>query len=190
MSFRRRMILLAAGAVAAAIVLASVVVYVVTRNELQGQLDASLRAKITPGQQSAVQIQISGSRSQLAKLAKEGKLPLPVAGVFGFSSGAGAPGVQAGGEAVGPPDGSTRFASPVGEGSSKESGTVNAERGAAHTESSAAHTEAGTRTPNRAQHTPHWAQTTPKQAQRTPHRAQTTPKQAQLTQATEPATKP
>ena len=144
MSFRRRMILLAAGAVAAAIVLASVVVYVVTRNELQGQLDASLRAKITPGQQSAVQIQISGSRSQLAKLAKEGKLPLPVAGVFGFSSSAGAPGVQAGGEAVGPPDGSTRFASPVGEGSSKESGTVNAERGAAHTESSAAHTEAGT----------------------------------------------
>ena len=141
MSFRRRMILLAAGAVAAAIVLASVVVYVVTRNELQGQLDASLRAKITPGQQSAVQIQISGSRSQLAKLAKEGKLPLPVAGVFGFGSGAGAPGVQAGGEAVGPPDGSKRFATPMGEGSSKESGTVNAERGAAHTESSAAHTE-------------------------------------------------
>jgi len=34
MSFRRRMVLLAAGAVAAAIVMASAVVYVVTRNEL------------------------------------------------------------------------------------------------------------------------------------------------------------
>ena len=40
MSFRRRMILLAAGAVAAAIVIASIVVYVVTRNELRGQIDA------------------------------------------------------------------------------------------------------------------------------------------------------
>ena len=53
MSFRRRMVLLAAGAVAAAIVIASVVVYVVTRNELRGQLDASLRAKITPGRRSS-----------------------------------------------------------------------------------------------------------------------------------------
>ena len=102
MSFRRRMILLAAGAVAAAVVIASVVVYVVTRNELQGQLDSSLRAKITPGQQSAVQIKISGTRSQLAKLAKEGKLPLPVAGVFGFATGAGASGAQASGAVLAP----------------------------------------------------------------------------------------
>ena len=49
MSFRRRMVLLAAGAVAAAIVIASVVVYVVTGNELRGQIDASLRQKLTPG---------------------------------------------------------------------------------------------------------------------------------------------
>ncbi len=50
MSFRRRMILLAAGAVAAAIVLASAVVYVVTRGELLGQVDSSLRQKLIPGQ--------------------------------------------------------------------------------------------------------------------------------------------
>src|SRR6202043_3358628 len=57
MSFRRRMILLAAGAVAAAVVIASFVVYVVTRNELRGQVDASLRQKLTPGQPQSVQIQ-------------------------------------------------------------------------------------------------------------------------------------
>jgi two-component system, OmpR family, sensor histidine kinase MprB len=56
MSFRRRMILLAAGAVAAAVVIASVVVYVATRDELRGQLDASLRQKLTPGQPQAVQV--------------------------------------------------------------------------------------------------------------------------------------
>ncbi|HWW91503.1 MAG TPA: HAMP domain-containing sensor histidine kinase [Solirubrobacteraceae bacterium] len=56
MSFRRRMILLAAGAVAAAVVIASVVVYVVTRDELRGQVDASLRQKLTPGQPQAVQV--------------------------------------------------------------------------------------------------------------------------------------
>ena len=57
MSFRRRMVLLAAGAVAAAIVIASVVVYVVTRNELRGQIDASLRATVTPGLPQAVRFQ-------------------------------------------------------------------------------------------------------------------------------------
>jgi two-component system sensor histidine kinase MprB len=57
MSFRRRMVLLAAGAVAAAVVLASVIVYVVTRGELRGQVDASLRQKLTPGQPQAVQVQ-------------------------------------------------------------------------------------------------------------------------------------
>ena len=56
MSFRRRMVLLAAGAVAAAVVLASVVVYVVTRNDLLGQTDASLREKLIPGQAQSVQI--------------------------------------------------------------------------------------------------------------------------------------
>ncbi len=60
MSFRRRMVLLAAGAVAAAVVLASVVVYVVTRNELRGQIDASLRQKLTPGQPQSVQVRASG----------------------------------------------------------------------------------------------------------------------------------
>ena len=45
MSFRRRTVLLAAGAVAAAVVIASVVVYFVTRDELRGQIDASLRAE-------------------------------------------------------------------------------------------------------------------------------------------------
>ena len=135
MSFRRRMVLLAAGAVAAAIVIASVVVYVVTRNELQGQLDSSLRAKITPGQQAAVHIQISGTRSQLAKLAKEGKLPVPVAGVFGFATGAGASKGQASGEVLAPANGPQALATTI-QGSSKGSGSV-------HTESSAAHASNG-----------------------------------------------
>ncbi len=77
MSFRRRMILLAAGAVAAAVVIASVVVYVVTGNELRGQIDASLRQKLTPGPQ-AVQIQsFTLSPAAVAKLQREGGLPPP-----------------------------------------------------------------------------------------------------------------
>jgi two-component system sensor histidine kinase MprB len=76
MSFRRRMILLAAGAVAAAVVIASVVVYVVTRNELRGQIDASLHQKLTPGLPQAVQIKAANvSSAGLAKLQREGKLP-------------------------------------------------------------------------------------------------------------------
>ena len=49
MSFRRRMVLLAAGAVAAAVAIASVVVYVVTRDQLRRDVDTSLRQKLTPG---------------------------------------------------------------------------------------------------------------------------------------------
>jgi len=75
MSFRRRMILLAAGAVAAAIVMASVVVYVVTRNELHGQIDASLRATITPGLPQAVRLLALPDPNQLAKVNKGGKQP-------------------------------------------------------------------------------------------------------------------
>jgi two-component system sensor histidine kinase MprB len=56
MSFRRRMVMLAAGAVAAAIVIASTIVYVVTRDELRGEIDSSLRQKLTPGQPQSVQI--------------------------------------------------------------------------------------------------------------------------------------
>ena len=75
MSFRRRMVLLAAGAVAAAIVIASVVVYVVTGNELRGQIDQSLRQKLTPGLAGAVQIRSATiSASALARLRREGKL--------------------------------------------------------------------------------------------------------------------
>ncbi|HVR05910.1 MAG TPA: HAMP domain-containing protein, partial [Solirubrobacteraceae bacterium] len=75
MSFRRRMVLLASVAVAAAVVIASVVVYVVTRNELSAQLDASLRAKITPGRQF-VKIETRHlSQNQLVRLTREGKLP-------------------------------------------------------------------------------------------------------------------
>ncbi len=76
MSFRRRMVLLAAGAVAAAIVIASVVVYVVTGNELRGQIDASLRQKLTPGLPQAVQVKtVNLSAAELAKLKREGMLP-------------------------------------------------------------------------------------------------------------------
>ncbi|HEV3322703.1 MAG TPA: HAMP domain-containing sensor histidine kinase [Solirubrobacteraceae bacterium] len=74
MSFRWRMVLLAAGAVAAAIVIASGVVYVVTGNELRGQIDASLRQKLTPGPQ-AVQIRTTLSSAAVAQLKKEGKWP-------------------------------------------------------------------------------------------------------------------
>jgi signal transduction histidine kinase len=82
MSFRRRMVLLAAVAVAAAIVIASIVVYIVTRNELRGQLDASLRAKITPGRQF-VKIESHLSQHELTRLAREGKLPAVLATVPG-----------------------------------------------------------------------------------------------------------
>jgi two-component system, OmpR family, sensor histidine kinase MprB len=79
------MVLLAAGAVAAAVVIASVVVYIVTRNELRGQLDASLRAKIAPGRQY-VKVETNLKQPQLERLAHEGKLPAllaPVSGALG-----------------------------------------------------------------------------------------------------------
>ena len=85
MSFRRRMVLLAAGAVAAAVVLASVVVYVVTRNELRGQIDTSLRQLITPGLPQSVKIKtVNGGPAELKKLAKEGKLPFAPSTHVGF----------------------------------------------------------------------------------------------------------
>lgn len=68
MSFRRRVVLLAAGAVAAAVVLASVVVYFVTRGELLGQIDYSLR-------QIPQSVQVRGSAPELVRLLNEGKLP-------------------------------------------------------------------------------------------------------------------
>ena len=76
MSFRRRMVLLAAGAVAAAIVIASVVVYVVTRDELRGRIDSSLRATVTPGLPEAVRFQprLLGA-AELAKQKKSAKRP-------------------------------------------------------------------------------------------------------------------
>ena len=86
-SFRRRMVLLAAGAVAAAVVIASVVVYVVTRNELRSQLDASLRSKVTPGRQF-VKIESHLDPKQLVQLTREGKLPpvlAPMASAYDFS---------------------------------------------------------------------------------------------------------
>jgi two-component system sensor histidine kinase MprB len=89
MSFRRRMVLLAAGAVAAAIVIASVVVYAVTGDELRGQIDASLRQKLTPGPQ-AVQIHsIALSPAAVAKLKREGKSPLGGLPRIAFGSGGG-----------------------------------------------------------------------------------------------------
>jgi two-component system sensor histidine kinase MprB len=80
MSFRRRTVLLSAGAVAAAVVLASVVVYVVTRDELRGQVDANLRQKLTPGQPQAVQVETTYiSKSDRARLQRAGiQLPEPL----------------------------------------------------------------------------------------------------------------
>ena len=85
MSFRRRVVLLAAGAVAAAIVIASVVVYAVTGNELNARIDASLRQKLTPGHSQAVQIKtVNVGAAQLAKLIREGKLPPEASGPIGL----------------------------------------------------------------------------------------------------------
>ncbi len=85
MSFRRRMVLLAAGAVATAIVLASVVVYVVTRGELLGQVDSSLREKLIPGQAQSVQIRATDmSPALMKKLEREGKWPPTVFQRVGF----------------------------------------------------------------------------------------------------------
>ncbi len=78
MSFRRRMVLLAAGAVATAVVLASIVVYVVTRNELRGQIDASLRQKLTPGKPQAVRVRVDGLSPQRRKQLERSGFPLPL----------------------------------------------------------------------------------------------------------------
>jgi len=86
MSFRRRIILLSAGAVAASIVIASVVVYFVTRNELRGQVDASLRQKLVPGPQS-VELTRHVSLAELERLQREGKLPARGVSVGGSSGG-------------------------------------------------------------------------------------------------------
>jgi two-component system sensor histidine kinase MprB len=109
LSFRRRVVLLAAGAVAAAVVLASVVVYFVTRNELVGQIDLSLREK-----PQTVQFQSSLTAAAPAKRARDGKPPpgatrqagsaFSGAAVAQGSGGVTAPAghvTQAGGQAVG-----------------------------------------------------------------------------------------
>ena len=89
-SFRRRMVLLAAGAVAAAIVIASVVVYVVTGNELRGQIDTSLREKLTPGPQAGRSGPSASAPARLAKFTREGKLaPMPRIGFGGPGRGKG-----------------------------------------------------------------------------------------------------
>ncbi|HEY3865810.1 MAG TPA: HAMP domain-containing sensor histidine kinase [Solirubrobacteraceae bacterium] len=91
------MVLLAAGAVAAAIVIASGVVYVVTGNELRGQIDASLRQKLTPGLPQTVQIQATNvSPAKLAKLQREGKLPSLRSGGRESSAGSGKSSAAAG----------------------------------------------------------------------------------------------
>jgi two-component system sensor histidine kinase MprB len=120
-SFRRRTILLAAGAVAAAVVIASVIVYAVTRDELRGAIDASLRQKLTFGTPDAVQIQAKSlsaadlaEAQRLAHALASGKpppgQPFPVGvrraggGTVVFRSVLPKPGAQAAGEAAGPGD--------------------------------------------------------------------------------------
>jgi two-component system sensor histidine kinase MprB len=81
------MVLLAAGAVAAAVVLASVVVYVVTRDELRGQVDAGLRQKLTPGLPQAVQVWTeSVSPARMAKLHREGRDPFQALAQLGVGA--------------------------------------------------------------------------------------------------------
>jgi len=92
MSFRRRIVLLSAGAVAASIVIASVVVYVVTRNELRGQVDASLRQKV-PGGPRSVELTRHVSAAEQRQLDREGKPPVQTLGALnplgGSASGGG-----------------------------------------------------------------------------------------------------
>jgi two-component system sensor histidine kinase MprB len=121
MSFRRRMVLLAAGAVAAAILIASVVVYVVTGDELRGQIDASLRQKVTPGLPQAVQIRtVNVSAAELAKLKPGGRLPPDALPRIGFG-GAAAGNIHFGGVAVKIYSGGVRSAH-GGKGLTQESG--------------------------------------------------------------------
>ena len=82
MSFRRRMVVLSAGAVAAAVVIASVVVYVVTRNDLIGQVDRSLRQ--IP---QSVQFQSQQGTRLFAGLKRQGKLPTGAAAQIGVTFG-------------------------------------------------------------------------------------------------------
>jgi two-component system, OmpR family, sensor histidine kinase MprB len=133
MSFRRRMVLLAAGAVATAIVIASVVVYVVTRNELRGQIDTSLRQKLTPGLPQAVQIKtVNLSAAELAKLKREGRLP-PV----------GLPRIAFGGPAVGKTNSGGQSSAHGGEGLTQESGGKRLHGEAVSIESNAAFAPSG-----------------------------------------------
>jgi two-component system sensor histidine kinase MprB len=124
MSFRRRMVLLAAGAVAAAIVIAAVVVYTVTRNELRSQLDASLRAKITPGRQF-VKIESSLTPQELTRLAREGKLPAQLAALPGrlgvFAGPATSPTPLSGGETVPAPSSGSAHGSAGSPGAARSS---------------------------------------------------------------------
>jgi two-component system, OmpR family, sensor histidine kinase MprB len=92
MSFRRRIVLLSAGAVAASIVIASVVVYFVTRNELRGQVDAALRRRLIPGPQS-VEVTRHVGAAEVRKLEREGKIPAQKLEKAGASAGS----VMAGG---------------------------------------------------------------------------------------------
>jgi two-component system sensor histidine kinase MprB len=134
MSFRRRMVLLAAGAVAAAIVIASVVVYVVTGNELRGQIDASLRQKLTPGLPQAVQIRtVNVSAAKLAKLKREGMLPPGALPRIGF-----------GGAAVGNIHSGGQSSARGGEGSAQESGGKSLHGEAVSIEGNAAFAPSGT----------------------------------------------
>ena len=95
MSFRRRIVLLSAGAVAAAIVIASAVVYVVTRHELRGQVDASLRQKLVPGPHS-VELTRHVTAAEQKKLEHEGKFPSQKLEGTGASAGSGTAGAKPG----------------------------------------------------------------------------------------------
>src|SRR5262249_8562956 len=95
MSFRRRIVLLSAGAVAASIVIASVVVYFVTRNELRGQIDASLRQKV-PGGPRSVELTRHVVPAEQRKLEREGKLPAQKLGAAGDDAGPAVAGGKAG----------------------------------------------------------------------------------------------
>jgi two-component system sensor histidine kinase MprB len=67
-------------------VIASVVVYFVTRNELRGQVDASLRRRLIPGPES-VEVTRHVGTAELHKLEKEGKIPAQKLGGAGASAG-------------------------------------------------------------------------------------------------------
>jgi two-component system, OmpR family, sensor histidine kinase MprB len=94
MSFRRRTVLLASTAVALAVLLASVLVYVLTEDELSGQLDASLRARLVPGQKQSIEVRQQRLTPKRRRQLEQLIAALPPNRQGYYESGSGSPGIH------------------------------------------------------------------------------------------------